>query len=92
MAGVTLKDVKEISTPGAPLKDSLFIALTNIDNWTSGPADSKPTNGDCKYPCPCRAQRAMISRLSIYLCPLCIQPTCHIETHESLPNRRRDQW
>lgn len=46
MAGVTLKDVKDITVPGAPLKDSLFIASTNIDSWTSGPADSKPANGD----------------------------------------------
>ncbi|KAJ3510811.1 hypothetical protein NLJ89_g4461 [Agrocybe chaxingu] len=39
-------DVKEISTPGAPLKDSVFIASTEIDTWSSGPADAKPTNGD----------------------------------------------
>lgn len=45
MVGVTLKDVKDITTPGAPLKDSLFIASTNIDTWSSGPADSKP-NGE----------------------------------------------
>lgn len=46
-AGVTLKDVKEISNPGAPLKDQLFIASTNIENWASGPADAKmTTNGD----------------------------------------------
>ncbi|KAF9468085.1 hypothetical protein BDZ94DRAFT_1318189 [Collybia nuda] len=44
--GVTLKDVKEISNPGAPLKDSFFIASTNIDSWSSGPADAKPSNGD----------------------------------------------
>ncbi|KAF9003941.1 hypothetical protein BDQ17DRAFT_1241822 [Cyathus striatus] len=45
--GVTLKDVKEITTPGAPVKDSLFIAATNIDTWSSGPADApRPTNGD----------------------------------------------
>ncbi|KAG5644389.1 hypothetical protein DXG03_008617 [Asterophora parasitica] len=44
--GVTLKDVKEISAPGAPLKDQLFIASTNIDTWTSGPADAKLPNGD----------------------------------------------
>ncbi|KZT20164.1 hypothetical protein NEOLEDRAFT_1141136 [Neolentinus lepideus HHB14362 ss-1] len=43
--GVTLKDVKEVSSSGAPLKDRLFIASTNIDTWTSGPADSRPTNG-----------------------------------------------
>ena len=47
--GVALKDVKEISHPGAPLKTQLFIASTNIDNWTSGPADAKLTNGDCKF-------------------------------------------
>lgn len=44
--GVTLKDVKEITNPGGPLKDSLFIASTNIDTWSSGPADAKPSNGD----------------------------------------------
>ncbi|KAG6820949.1 hypothetical protein H0H93_009185 [Arthromyces matolae] len=44
--GVTLKDVKELTTPGAPLKDQLFIASTNIENWSSGPADAKPPNGN----------------------------------------------
>ncbi|TFK40356.1 hypothetical protein BDQ12DRAFT_680807 [Crucibulum laeve] len=46
--GVSLKDVKEITNPGAPLKDLLFIASTNIDSYASGPADAKPTttNGD----------------------------------------------
>jgi len=48
-SGVTLKDVKDISNPGAPLKDSLFIASANIDTYTSGPADAKPTNGDCEF-------------------------------------------
>jgi len=47
-AGATLKDVKEISVPGAPLKDSIFIASANIDTWTSGPADAKAVNGDCE--------------------------------------------
>lgn len=46
--GVTLKDVKEISVPGAPLRDSMFIASTNIDTWASGPADVKAVNGDCE--------------------------------------------
>lgn len=46
--GVTLRDVKELSSPGAPLKDQLFIAATNIDQWTSGPADARTPaqNGD----------------------------------------------
>lgn len=44
--GVTLRDVRDLSVAGAPLRDSLFIASTNIDTYTSGPADSKPTNGD----------------------------------------------
>jgi hypothetical protein len=48
MTGVTLKDVKEITNPGAPLKDTLFIASTNIDSYTSGPVDAKLPNGDCK--------------------------------------------
>jgi len=47
MSGITLKDVKEVTNPGAPLKDSLFIPATNIDSYSSGPADAKPTNGDC---------------------------------------------
>ncbi|PPQ95227.1 hypothetical protein CVT26_014918 [Gymnopilus dilepis] len=44
--GVTLKDAKDVSAPGAPLKDSLFVAATNIESYTSGPADARPTNGD----------------------------------------------
>ena len=48
--GVTLKDVKEVLNPGAPLKDTVFIASTNIDSYTSGPADTRPSNGDCKFP------------------------------------------
>lgn len=53
--GVTLRDVRDLSVAGAPLRDSLFIASTNIDTYTSGPADSKPTNGDSKHlPSPFR--------------------------------------
>jgi hypothetical protein len=48
--GVTLKDVKELTNPGAALKDQLFIASTNIENWSSGPADAKFTNGDSEQP------------------------------------------
>ncbi|KAI6034817.1 hypothetical protein EDC04DRAFT_2201828 [Pisolithus marmoratus] len=44
--GVTLKDVKEVSKPGTPLKDSLFILSSSIDTWQSGPADAKVPNGD----------------------------------------------
>lgn len=43
--GVTLKDVKELTQPGAPLKDIFFIASTNIETWSSGPADAKAPNG-----------------------------------------------
>ena len=50
--GVTLKDVKDLTTAGAPLKDSLFIASTNIDSYLSGPADARPTNGECELPIP----------------------------------------
>ncbi|KAJ7931503.1 hypothetical protein B0H13DRAFT_1958504 [Mycena leptocephala] len=35
--GVTLRDVKEITNPGGPLKDQLFIASTNIDTWARAP-------------------------------------------------------
>jgi PAB1-binding protein PBP1 len=44
--GLTLRDVKELSAPGAPLKDHFFIPATDIDSWTSGPADVKVPNGD----------------------------------------------
>lgn len=48
--GVTLKDVKEVSNPGAPLRETFFIAATNIQDWSSGPADAKIPNGaDCAY-------------------------------------------
>lgn len=43
--GVTLKDVKEVSNPGAPLRETFFIAATNIQEWSSGPADAKIPNG-----------------------------------------------
>jgi hypothetical protein len=43
---VTLKDVKDISNPSTPLREQLFIASTNIDTWTSGPADAKAPNGN----------------------------------------------
>lgn len=52
--GVTLKDVKEVSNPGVPLKDTIFIASTNIESYTSGPADTRPSNGDCKLEIPSR--------------------------------------
>ena len=37
--GVTLREVKELTTPGAPVKSQLFIASTNIDSWSSGPVN-----------------------------------------------------
>ncbi|KAF8486095.1 hypothetical protein DFH94DRAFT_710449 [Russula ochroleuca] len=45
-AGLTLRDVKELSAPGAALKDQLFISALDIDSWSSGPADAKVPNGD----------------------------------------------
>ncbi|KIY48941.1 hypothetical protein FISHEDRAFT_42403 [Fistulina hepatica ATCC 64428] len=41
--GVTLRDVRDLSTTGAPLKDTLFIAATNIDRWLPAPADDPAT-------------------------------------------------
>lgn len=46
IAGLTLCDVKELSTPGAPRKDQLFIPAPDIEIWSSGPADAKVPNGD----------------------------------------------
>ncbi|KAI9512104.1 hypothetical protein F5148DRAFT_1273963 [Russula earlei] len=45
-AGLSLRDVKELSAPSAPLKDQLFIPALDIDTWSSGPADVKVPNGD----------------------------------------------
>ncbi|KAN0139031.1 hypothetical protein V8E53_003419 [Lactarius tabidus] len=44
--GLTLHDVKELSVPGAPLKDHFFVPATDIETWSSGPADVKAPNGD----------------------------------------------
>jgi hypothetical protein len=38
--GVTLRDAKELTAPGAPVKSQLFIASTNIDSWSPAPANS----------------------------------------------------
>jgi hypothetical protein len=38
--GVTLRDVKEITAPNAPIKSQLFIASTNIESWHPVPAGS----------------------------------------------------
>lgn len=62
-AGVTLKDVKEISKPGTPLKESLFVASANIENWQSGPADAKLPNGDSESANPIRLTCCLLSFL-----------------------------
>ncbi len=38
--GVTLRDVKELTAPGAPVKSQFFIASTNIESWSPAPASS----------------------------------------------------
>ena len=38
---MTLKVAEEISIPGAPAKDSVFIASTNIETWECGLANVK---------------------------------------------------
>jgi hypothetical protein len=38
--GVTLRDAKEFTAPGAPVKIQVFIASTNIDSWLPVPANS----------------------------------------------------
>ena len=52
-AGVTLRDVKEILNPAAPLRDHIFIASTNIDTWSQAPPDPTPDSKFLSYPiCP----------------------------------------
>lgn len=38
--GVTLRDAKELTAPGAPVKGQIFIASTNIESWSPVPANS----------------------------------------------------
>ena len=38
--GVTLRDVKELTAPNAPIKGQFFIASTNIESWSPVPATS----------------------------------------------------
>jgi hypothetical protein len=38
--GVTLRDAKELTAPGVPVKSQIFIASTNIDSWSPVPASS----------------------------------------------------
>lgn len=40
-----MKDVKDLSTAGAPLRETYFVPATNIENYTSGPADARPPVG-----------------------------------------------
>ena len=77
--GVTLKDVKEVTNPGAPLKETFFIAATNIQEWASGPADAKIPNGadsacfSCRLtslPFPFPARYMVSGRLR--LCPVLV--------------------
>jgi hypothetical protein len=49
--GVTLKDVKELSNPGANIKDQFFIASTNIKSWDKWPADARNQNGEGEFLC-----------------------------------------
>ena len=51
--GVTLREVKELTTPGAPVKSQFFVASTNIDSWSSVPANPNgsgqgPPNGNSR--------------------------------------------
>lgn len=45
--GVTLRDVKELTAPSAPVKGQFFIASTNIESWSPVPANS---NGSAQGP------------------------------------------
>ena len=43
--GLTIKDVRDLNDSDTPPKDHLFIASTNIETWSSGPADVRVPNG-----------------------------------------------
>ena len=59
---MTLKDVEDISVPGTPVMNFIFIASANIDTWVSGPA----VKGDCERLCTTYActnsQACLVSR------------------------------
>ena len=42
--GVTLRDVRELGAPNAPIKSQLFIASTNIESWSPVTASSNTPN------------------------------------------------
>ena len=48
--GITMKDVKDLTSAGAPLRETYFVSATNIESYTSGPADARPPVGptDCE--------------------------------------------
>jgi hypothetical protein len=57
VSGLTLKDARDVNVSGAALKDRVFVPSTDLASWTSGPASSRPANGDCERP-PARVARA----------------------------------
>jgi|SRR6266850_1165855 len=65
--GVTLRDVRELTSQGAPVvKSHLFIASTNIESWSPVPASSN-TSGSSPSTTNSRAdskERSMIQTLA----------------------------
>jgi hypothetical protein len=68
--GVTLRDVKELTSPGAPVKGQLFIASTNIESWSPVPANSNgsgqgPTNANSRIDVKERALLQTLAGLTV---------------------------
>ena len=68
--GVTLRDVKELTTPGAPVKGQFFIASTNIESWSPMPANSNgsgqgPSNANSRVDVKERALLQTLAGLTV---------------------------
>jgi hypothetical protein len=68
--GVTLRDVKELTSPGVPVKGQLFIASTNIESWSPVPANSNgsgqgPTNVNSRVDVKERALLQTLAGLTV---------------------------
>ena len=68
--GVTLRDVKELTAPGTPVKGQLFIASTNIESWSPVPANFNgsgqgPANGNSRVDVKERALLQTLAGLTV---------------------------
>jgi hypothetical protein len=69
--GVTLRDAKELTAPGAPVKRQIFIASTNIDSWSPVPANSNtsaPTPSTTNLPADAKERTLLQTLAGLTVC------------------------